>query len=119
MTGEPITAWEVYQPAFDFRPQAQHVFACNQLPSFQGGMDKGVLRRLLVIPFNRTIPEAERLAHIGQQVVQGEADLLLAWAVDGASRLLSCSLSRGRARFSVPRRRMAQAVWMRRAGDRT
>ena len=33
--------------------------------------------------------------------------------------LLSCSLSRGRARFSVPRRRMAQAVWMRRAGDRT
>jgi phage/plasmid-associated DNA primase len=60
----------------------------NQLPTFQGGMDRGVLRRLMVITFNRTIPEAERIAHIGQLIVTQEADLLLAWAVDGASRLL-------------------------------
>jgi MFS superfamily sulfate permease-like transporter len=37
-----------------------------------------------------------------------------------AYALLSCPHSRCRAHFSVPRRRMAQAVgWMRRAGDRT
>jgi phage/plasmid-associated DNA primase len=51
-------------------------------------MDRGVLRRLIVITFNRTIPEEERVAHIGQLIVSKEADLLLAWAVDGASRLL-------------------------------
>jgi len=41
ITGEPVTAREVYSSAVEFRPQAQHVFACNQLPAFQGGMDRG------------------------------------------------------------------------------
>jgi putative DNA primase/helicase len=88
VTGEPVTARDVYRPAIGFRPQAQHVFACNQLPAFQGGMDRGVLRRLMPIPFNRTIPEAERIPNIGQRVAKEELDLLLAWAVEGASRLL-------------------------------
>ena len=88
ITGEPVTARDVYRPAIGFRSQAQHVFACNQLPTFQGGMDRGVLRRLMPIVFNRTIPEAERLPGIGQRVAEEELDLLLAWAVEGASRLL-------------------------------
>ena len=88
ITGEPITGRDVYRPAIDFRPQAQHVFACNQLPAFQGGMDIGVLRRLMPITFNRTIPEKERIPHIGQQVIEEELDLVLAFAVQGAARLL-------------------------------
>jgi putative DNA primase/helicase len=88
ITGEPVTARDVYRPAIGFRSQAQHVFACNQLPAFQGGMDRGVLRRLMPIVFNRTIPEAERVPGIGQRVAEEELDLLLAWAVEGASRLL-------------------------------
>lgn len=67
ITGEPLTGRDVYRPAIDFRPQAQHVFACNQLPAFHGGMDRGVLRRLMPITFNRTIPEGERIPHIGQR----------------------------------------------------
>jgi phage/plasmid-associated DNA primase len=59
VTGEPLTGRDVYRPAIDFRPQAQHVFACNQLPAFHGGMDRGVIRRLMPIVFNRTIPERE------------------------------------------------------------
>jgi phage/plasmid-associated DNA primase len=88
ITGEPLTGRDVYRPAIDFRPQAQHAFACNQLPAFHGGMDRGVIRRLMPIVFNRTIPEAERIPNIGQRIVAEELGLVLAWAVQGAARLL-------------------------------
>jgi P4 family phage/plasmid primase-like protien len=88
VTGEPITARNVYSPAVTFRPVAQHIYATNDLPSFKGGMDKGVQRRLLVLPFNRTIPEDERIDHIGDRIATEEMALLLEWAVNGAQRLL-------------------------------
>jgi P4 family phage/plasmid primase-like protien len=88
VTGEPVTGRDVYRPAVTFRPVAQHVFCTNALPSFAGGMDRGVQRRLLVISFNRVIPKEERIERIGQLIGEEEADLLLAWAVEGASRLI-------------------------------
>ena len=88
ITGEPTMGRDVYRNALTFRPIAQHVFATNDLPSFRGGMDRGVLRRLLVITFNRMIPEDERKEHIGQRIAHEEADLLLDFAVQGASRLI-------------------------------
>jgi P4 family phage/plasmid primase-like protien len=96
VTGEPIRGADKYKPAVDFRPKAQHVFACNRLPNFQSGMDRGVMRRLVLITFDRTIPEDERIADIGQRIAREEADLLLAWAVEGATRLLE------RERFEEP-----------------
>ena len=62
ITGDPVTGRDLYRSAFQFRPIAQHVFGTNALPSFKGGIDRGVQRRLLVITFNRTIPENERIA---------------------------------------------------------
>ena len=86
--GEPITARDVYRPAITFRPTAQHIYATNDLPSFKGGMDRGVLRRLLVITFNRKIPESEQIEHIGSRIASDEINLLLDWVVGGASRLV-------------------------------
>ena len=88
VTGEPIRGADKYKPAVDFRPKAQHVFACNRLPNFQSEMDRGVMRRLVLVQFDRTIPEDERIADIGQRIAREEPDLLLAWAVEGATRLL-------------------------------
>ena len=51
-------------------------------------MDRGVQRRLLVLTFNRKIPEAERKENIGTRIATEETDLLLDWAVKGAQRLL-------------------------------
>jgi putative DNA primase/helicase len=96
VTGEPVTGRDLYCPAVTFRSVAQNVFATNTLPSFKGGMDRGVQRRLLVITFNRTIPEDERVESIGSRIADGEADFLLAWAVAGASQLIR---QRG---FTVP-----------------
>ena len=56
ITGEPVQGRDVYKSRVEFRPVAQHLFATNTLPVFAGGMDRGVQRRLLVIPFNRVIP---------------------------------------------------------------
>lgn len=88
VTGEPITARDLYRSAQTFRSMALNLLATNTLPGFQGGFDRGVQRRLLVLTFNRTIPEAERIEHIGARIADEEADLLLAFAVEGASRLI-------------------------------
>jgi P4 family phage/plasmid primase-like protien len=88
VTGEPISGRDVYKSRVEFRSMAQNLFAANQLPSFKGGIDKGVQRRLLVIPFNRSIPIEERVEEIGKRIASEEQDQLLAWAVEGASRLI-------------------------------
>ncbi|MBK8909464.1 MAG: hypothetical protein IPM60_16800 [Rhodospirillales bacterium] len=88
VTGEPVQGRDVYKSRVEFRPVAQHLFATNNLPVFAGGMDRGVQRRLLVIPFNRVIPTEERVESIGRRIAEDEADLLLAWAIDGAARLI-------------------------------
>lgn len=89
ITGEPLVGRQLYQTAIQFRCNAMNVFATNTLPSFSGGFDNGLQRRLLLVTFNRTIPEAERIEHIGSRVATEEADLLLAFAVEGASRVIA------------------------------
>jgi phage/plasmid-associated DNA primase len=88
VTGELVSGRDVYRSAITFRPVAQHIFATNILPTFAGGMDRGVQRRLAVITFNRVIPVEEQVEHIGIRVGEEESDLLLAWAVAGAARLI-------------------------------
>ena len=88
ITGEPIPGKILYKDMVDFRPVAQHVIATNKLPPFAGGIDKGIRRRLLVLPFNRVIPEHEMIAGIADLILRDEYDLLLGWAIEGASRLI-------------------------------
>src|SRR5262249_16948988 len=66
------------------------------LPPFRGGMDAGVRRRLIVVEFLRTIPQDDRVPDIGKRIASEEPDLLLAWAIEGAIRVLQ------QGRFSEP-----------------
>jgi P4 family phage/plasmid primase-like protien len=86
--GELTTGCAKYKNPITFLPMAQHVFATNGLPPFKGGMDKGVQRRLLVISFNSVIPYENRIVGIGKLIAEKEPDLLLNFAVQGASRLI-------------------------------
>lgn len=88
ITGEPIPGKILYKDMVDFRPVAQHVIATNKLPPFAGGIDKGIRQRLLVLVFNRVIPQHEMIAGIADQILRDEYDLFLAWAIEGASRLI-------------------------------
>jgi putative DNA primase/helicase len=51
-------------------------------------MDRGVQRRLVVVPFNRIIPREDRIPDIGKRCAEEEPDLLLAYTVGGAARLV-------------------------------
>jgi phage/plasmid-associated DNA primase len=88
ITGEPIEGRDVYRSAVEFRSTAQQAFSCNQLPKFAGGMDRGVRRRIRAVTFNRVIPDAERIENIGLRVAEEEPDLVLAWTIGGATRLI-------------------------------
>jgi putative DNA primase/helicase len=96
VTADLMTARTVYLPQIFFYPIALHVFATNKLPQFDGGIDRGVERRLLIVTFNRKIPVAEQIERIGERIAAEECDLLLRWAVCGAARLLA------RGAFTIP-----------------
>jgi phage/plasmid-associated DNA primase len=88
ITGEPVPARDVYRSATDFVPIALHVYSTNVLPSFSGGVDGGVIRRLLPIDFVHVIPETERDPDLPHDILRNEPDLLLHFALEGACRLL-------------------------------
>ena len=88
VTGEIVAARDLYHSAIEFRPRALQLHATNVLPNFEGGFDRGVLRRLLVLVFNRVIPPEERIVDLGKRIAAEEPDLLLAFAVWGASDLI-------------------------------
>jgi len=88
ITGNPVAGRDVFKSRQQFVPIAQHVFATNTMPPFKGGVDRGVLRRLLILQFNRTIPPNERIEAIGRKIVETEAELLLSWVIGGLRRLI-------------------------------
>ena len=81
ITGDIVAAKVVYQPVFNFKPVATHIFATNELPNFKGGVDAGVERRMLVIPFTKTIPEEKRITDLEELIADKEASLLVSAAI--------------------------------------
>jgi phage/plasmid-associated DNA primase len=80
---------DLHKSVINFRPRALHLFATNELPRFEGGMDRGVRRRLMVLTFNRTIPKGEVISDILDRIRTEEKDILLGFIVAGAVRLLN------------------------------
>jgi P4 family phage/plasmid primase-like protien len=88
VTGDAVTARDIRCSPISFRPKALHAFATNEMPDFAGGVGPAVMRRLLLIRFDRRVPELERVAAIGQRIAREERDALVYFAIRGASRLL-------------------------------
>jgi putative DNA primase/helicase len=57
--GDPITARFMRQDPFTFTPQFKLMIAGNHKPSLRG-VDEAIRRRMHLVPFTVTIPEAER-----------------------------------------------------------
>jgi putative DNA primase/helicase len=82
MTGrDTITARYLYQEYFDFKPEFKLFMAANHKPVVHGG-DKGIWRRLKLIPFVVTIPEDKKDKDLDKKF-QGEASGILNWIVEG------------------------------------
>lgn len=87
VTGNSIEGRDLYRSAVTFVPRAIHVFTTNTLPRFHGGLDRGLQRRLVVVRFNRPIPENEIIEDIADRIRHDELDLLLRFSIEGARRL--------------------------------
>jgi putative DNA primase/helicase len=88
ITGEAVPARDVYRSATDFIPVALHLFSTNKLPSFSGGIDGGVLRRLLPVHFEHELDKREIDPDLVEKIIRDEADLLLDFVLEGACRLI-------------------------------
>lgn len=89
VSGEMISARDVYESTAHFHPLALHIAGTNKSPLFEGGIDQGVMARMVTIPFLRSIPEGERVRNIGQRIAKEESSLLIQWAVEGAQRAVA------------------------------
>ncbi|MGZ2448265.1 5S rRNA maturation endonuclease (ribonuclease M5) [Rhizobium ruizarguesonis] len=87
ITGNPIEGRSLYKDVVSFSPRALHCFTTNTLPRFNGGIDRGLRRRLVVVQFNRTIPDNEIIPDIAERIQREELEILLGFAIAGAQRL--------------------------------
>ena len=80
--GDPISARRMNEDFWSFFPTHKLWLAGNHQPVVRGD-DEGIWRRMRLIPFTVTIPEAERDATLAEQL-RAELPGILAWAVRGA-----------------------------------
>lgn len=114
VTGDPIEGRDVYKSRVEFRSVAQNLFAANQLPSFKGGVDRGLQRLLLLIAFTRSIPMEERIEDIGKRIAAEEPDQLLAAVGDGRAADVSRCRGRPMSPVRLPARARARSPPLRR-----
>ena len=79
--GDTISARFLFREFFEFLPAFKVWLATNHRPDIRG-TDDGIWRRVVLVPFNVAIPEAERDRSLGEKL-QDEAGGILRWAVEG------------------------------------
>ena len=88
VAADPVTARPLYQPPFTFRPQAAHIFACNELPKMRD-FSHGFFRRWLIFECPNTVPDHLRNAALAEELLQAEAPQVMAWCIRGAQRYMA------------------------------
>ena len=85
--GSLIDARPIRQDPIKFRPQAGHIFAANSLPGTRD-QSRGFWRRIMVLRFPRSLRPDEVEVGLSDRLIAEELPGVLAWALDGAVRLL-------------------------------
>lgn len=85
VSGEEIVARQIYRQPERIKPIAKVWWAMNEIPQ---NLDRSnaIYRRLLLIPFRRTIPKEQRDIHLSQKLHE-ELSGILNWAIEGLKRL--------------------------------
>jgi putative DNA primase/helicase len=86
VSGEPISIDQKFQAKYDYEPFCKHVFCSENLPIVRDEA-KGVYNRLLLIKFNRILTVQEQDNTLKTALAK-EVEQILAWAVEGAARLI-------------------------------
>jgi putative DNA primase/helicase len=81
--GDRISARFMRQDFFEYIPQYKLVIAGNYKPAFRN-VDEAIRRRVKLVPFTVTIPEAERDKNFSKKL-KPEWPGILRWMIDGCS----------------------------------
>lgn len=89
--GGEITARYPAGRVFTFQPVFTPILSTNHRPRV--GADPAIWRRVLLVPFTYTIPEAERNPRFRTDNLRPEAEGILRWAVEGAAAYMRDGLA--------------------------
>ncbi len=94
ISGDPVTWERKFHDTITAPPTAKLVFACNELPRFMD-RSEGIWRRLLIIPFEVKISDAQREPDI-EDALRAELPGIFLWALAGLHDL------RQAGQFTIP-----------------
>lgn len=84
---DDLTVERKHRDPFSFRSTARLLFSCNSIPQNCGDRSEGFYRRLIIIRFNRTVPEDRRDPNLLNKF-RKEADGIFLFALEGLRRLI-------------------------------
>lgn len=88
ITGDPITAREIYKSPYTYRPRAAHIFTANELPG-STDITEGFWRRVVVLTMPKRFDgTAQTIPELAKKIIAAEMPGVLSWVVAGARRLL-------------------------------
>jgi putative DNA primase/helicase len=81
--GDTLTARHLNAEPFEFNPTFKLILQTNHLPAIADAMDKGIRRRLVIVPFTAQIEKRD--TKLKQKLLQPEnLNACLTWCVEGA-----------------------------------
>ena len=86
-TDEIMGEKKFFQPQ-TFRPTHQLLLYTNHLPKV-GGNDFGTWRRLIVVPFLKTISESSDIKNYTDYLVEHAGPYILTWMIEGAQKVIA------------------------------
>jgi len=95
VAGDRFTFERKYRDPVSATPTAKVMISTNALPRFHD-KTQGIWRRVLLVPFDRTVPEGEQIKDLADEIVRAELPGVFNWALEG---LRALNADRG---FAVP-----------------
>lgn len=89
--GEPISCAPKYGDFFTFQPQFKPLLATNHKPEIRG-VDEGIWRRVILLPFAVTIPKSERDLGLPAKL-EAELPGILNWTLLGVRHFFEQGLA--------------------------
>ena len=86
VAGDRYTFERKFRESIDAVPTAKLMIATNSLPRFNDKTE-GVWRRILLVPFDRSVPEDRQIKNLAQEIAGQELPGIFNWAMDGLKGL--------------------------------
>lgn len=87
VSGETVQIKRKFKDPISTKIQGKWLVLANHIPAIKD-QSVGFWRRWDIVPFDVTLPEAERTARLAERIIEEELAGVLNWAIDGLLRLL-------------------------------